>query len=82
MRRNHFLIFSCHSGEANSSLKHLPTTSIIIETAVEAPGEAPSKTDNDPSAVVITSVPNSSIPPSFLSFDNLDVDRLFQLSNP
>jgi hypothetical protein len=57
MRWNHFFIFSCHSGEANSSLKHLPTTSIIIETAVEAP-EA-SKTDNDPSAVVITSVPNS-----------------------
>jgi hypothetical protein len=52
MRRNHFFNFSCHSGEANSSLKHLPT--IIIETAVEAPGEAPSKTDNDPSAVVIT----------------------------
>jgi hypothetical protein len=64
---NHFLIFPAIQVKL-SSLKHLPTTSIIIETAVEAPGEAPSKTDNDPSAVVITSVPNSSIPPSFYLF--------------
>jgi hypothetical protein len=56
-RRNHFFKFSCHSGEANSSLKHLPLTS-YNRNCREAPGEAPSKTDNDPSAVVITSVPN------------------------
>jgi hypothetical protein len=55
--------------------------STIIDTAVDAPGEAPNKTDKEPSAVVIT-VPNSNIPPSFHPFFLLvRVDQLFLIPN-
>ena len=39
-----------------------------MATAVDAPGEAPSKTAKLPSAALTTSVPNSKIPPPFSSF--------------
>ena len=40
----------------------------MIETAVDAPGDAPSRPAIEPSAAVTTSVPNCSTPPFFGSF--------------
>ena len=40
----------------------------MIGTAVEAPGDAPSSPEMEPSAEVMTSVPNCSTPPFLASF--------------
>ncbi len=42
--------------------KHRATTSSMIDTAVEAPGDAPSNPAIDPSSAVMSSVPNSIAP--------------------
>src|SRR5690606_34320983 len=48
--------------------KHRASRLIMMDTDVEAPGEAPNKAAIDPSALLTTSVPNSRIPPCSSSF--------------
>jgi len=50
------MIFGSHSGICFG--KHLRSTSSMTDTAVDAPGEAPNNAAIDPSAALITSVPN------------------------
>src|SRR5690606_5475398 len=48
--------------------KHRASRSTMIDTDVDAPGDAPRSADMVPSALLTTSVPNSSMPPCSSSF--------------
>src|SRR5215510_314362 len=47
----------------SSSLKHFSSTPIAMNTAVDAPGDAPSNATSERSAAATSSVPNSRNPP-------------------